>query len=452
VRSGVRPRSDTVVVPRSHSDGSCTNRRRVLGTHRRDGVVGRQTRGVSVETPAVVSTHPLGDRQFRWFFAGRLVSLTGSSMVWVALTFAILEASGSAGDLGIVLASYTVPLALFQLFGGALADRFSRSAVLVVSHLGSALTQGTMAALLLTGNYRLAVVAALAALNGTLQAVSGPALIGIVPELVPRPVIQRANALLGGTRNATKIAGPALAGLLVAGAGGGWAIAVDAVAYLVAALCMARLRLPAPVRAAGATMLRDLREGWTVFRSMTWVWVGSVTLAVLNFLQAGVWGVLGPLLAEETFGAAAWGLVLSASAVGFLVSSVVMYRVTFTHLLGIGHLCLVLQAVPLVLLGLDVPVAVLVVGSFLSGAGTGVYGIAYETSVHEHVPGDKLSRVASIDTLAALVPVPLGQLAVIPMAAAIGDAQVAVVWGVAFGVIALAVLLVRPVRELRHQI
>ncbi len=405
---------------------------------------------MSADVGTAAVAHPLKDPQFRWFFLGRLVSMTGSSMVWVALTFAILEASGSAGDLGIVLAAYTVPLGLFQLFGGALADRFSRSAVLVSSHLGAALTQGAMATLLLTGNYRLAVVAALAALNGTLQAISGPALVGIVPELVQRPLIQRANALLGGTRNATRIVGPALAGLLVASAGGGWAIAVDAAAYLVAALCMTRLRLAAPVRAADATLLRDLREGWTVFRSMTWVWVGAVALAALNFLQAGVWGVLGPLLAEDTFGPAAWGIVLSANAVGFLVSSVVMYRVTFTHLLGTGHLCLVLQAVPLVLLGTGVPVPVLVVGAFLSGAGTGVYGIAYETSIHEHVPGDKLSRVASIDMLAALWPVPLGQLAVIPAAAAFGNARVAVVWGLAFAVIALAVLAVRPIRTLRH--
>jgi hypothetical protein len=124
--------------------------------------------------------------------------------------------------------------------------------------------------------------------------------------------------------------------------------------------------------------------------------------------------------------------------------------VTFTHLLGIGHLFLTLQAVPLVLLGLDVPVAVLVGGAFLSGAGTGIYGIAYETSFHEHVPGQAMSRVASIDALAALFPVPLGQLAVIPAAAAFGDQQVAVVWGLAFAVVSLAVLAVRPIRRLRH--
>jgi MFS family permease len=402
------------------------------------------------EAPTAVA-HPLRDPQFRWFFAGRLVSMTGSSMVWVALTFAILEASDRTSDLSIVVASYTVPLALFQLFGGAVADRFSRSTVLVVTHLGSAVTQGTSALLLLTGNYHLVVLAALSALNGTMQALSGPALIGIVPDLVDTRLIQRANALLGATRNATRIVGPALAGLIVAGAGGGWAVAVDALAYLVAALCLSRLRLPAPVRAAGASMLRDLRDGWDSFRSRTWVWAGSLSFAVINFVQAGVWGVLGPVIAEDTIGAASWGLVLSATAAGFLVSSVVMYRVTFTHLLGVGQAFLVLGALPLVLLGLGVPTPVLVVGAFLSGVGTGVYGIAYETSFQEHIPGESLSRVASIDSMWSLVTVPLGQLAVIPVAAAFGDAQVAVVAGLVFAVVAVGMLAVRPVRQLRHQ-
>ena len=424
--------SDTAVVPRSQRTG-------------------RQTRGVSddVGTEAPVA-HPLKDRQFRWFFAGRLVSMTGSSMVWVALTFAILEASDRTSDLSIVVASYTIPLAGFQLFGGAIADRFSRSAVLVATHLGSALTQATSALLLLTGNYHLAVLAALSAVNGTMQALSGPALIGIVPDLVDRGLIQRANALLGATRNATRIVGPSLAGLVVAGAGGGWAVAVDAFAYLVAALCLSRLRLPAPVRAAGASMLRDLREGWQAFRSRTWVWAGSSSFALINLVHAGVWGVLGPVIAEDTIGAASWGVVLSAMAAGFLVSSIVMYRVTFTHLLGVGQAFLVLGGLPLVLLGLGVPTPVLVAGAFLAGAGTGVYGIAYETSFQEHIPGESLSRVGSIDSMASLVTVPLGQLAVIPVAAAFGDAQVAVAGGIFFGAVALAMLAVRPIRTLRH--
>jgi hypothetical protein len=330
------------------------------------------------------------------------------------------------------------------------ADRFSRSAVLVLTHLGSALAQTVAAVLLLTGHYQLVAIAGCAVANGTMQALGSPALVGIVPELVDRPAIQRANALLGATRNGTKIVGPALAGLVVAGAGGGWAVAVDAASYLLAALCLGRLRLPAPVRAAGASMLRDLREGWGVFRSLTWVWVGSLSFAVINFVHAGVWGVLGPVIAEDTIGAASWGLVLSASAAGFLVSSVAMYRITFRYLLRVGQACLVVAGLELVLLGLGAGVPALVAGAFLAGMGTGVYGIAYETSMQEHIPAAALSRVASIDNLGSMATVPLGQLAVIPVAAAFGDAEVAVVSGVIFSVVALAVLAVRPVRQLRH--
>jgi MFS family permease len=187
-----------------------------------------------------------------------------------------------------------------------------------------------------------------------------------------------------------------------------------------------------------------------VFRSLTWVWAGSLAFAGINFVQAGVWGVLGPVIAQDTIGAGAWGLVLSASAVGFLVSSIVMYRLTVTHLLRAGQVCAVLGAAPLLLLGLGAPVPVLIAGAFLSGAGTGIYGIAYETSMQEHIPGDSLSRVASIDNFGSLVTVPLGQLAVIPVAAAFGDAQVAVAGGIGYAAVALLVLAVRPVRELRH--
>ena len=95
--------------------------------------------------------------------------------------------------------------------------------------------------------------------------------------------------------------GPSVAGLVVVGAGGGWAVAVDAASYLVAAACLARLRLPAPVRAAGTSMLRDLREGWSVFCSLSWVWTASLAFGLINFVQAGVWGVLGPVIAQDTW-------------------------------------------------------------------------------------------------------------------------------------------------------
>ena len=127
-----------------------------------------------------------------------------------------------------------------------------------------------------------------------------------------------------------------------------------------------------------------------------------------------------------------------------------MYRVTFRRLLFVGHVFAVLGALPLVLLGLGVPVPVLVTGAFFAGIALGVYGISYETSLQEHVPGDSLARVASIDNLGSLVPVPLGQLAVIPIAAAFGDAQVALAAGVLYAVVAAVLLGVRSIRQLPH--
>jgi len=128
-----------------------------------------------------------------------------------------------------------------------------------------------------------------------------------------------------------------------------------------------------------------------------------------------------------------------------------MYRLTFRRLLFVGHVFAVLGALPLVLLGLGVPVPVLVAGAFLAGIALGVYGIAYETSLQEHVPGTSLSRVAAIDNLGSLVPVPLGQLAVIPIAAAFGDALVVLVAGIVYAVVAAAVLAVRSIRQLPHE-
>jgi hypothetical protein len=183
---------------------------------------------------------------FRGFFFGRLVSLLGSSMTPVALALAVLNASGRPTDLGVVLACQIIPQLALLLVGGAVGDRFSRRAVLVVANLGAGLTQGGMAVLLLSGHYGLPSIAALSAANGALAAFTSPALRGMVPEVVAPADLQRANSLLAATQNAASVLGPTAAGLLVVGVGGGWAIALDALSFVAAAMFFARL--PATTR------------------------------------------------------------------------------------------------------------------------------------------------------------------------------------------------------------
>ena len=129
------------------------------------------------------SLSPMRTAPFRWFFVGRAASLIGNAMAPIALAFAVLDLTGRASDLGLVLAARSIPMAGLMLVGGVIADRFSRSQVLVVSHVGAAITQGAVAVLLISGSAELWMLIGLEFANGTLLAFSFPALQGAVPQV-----------------------------------------------------------------------------------------------------------------------------------------------------------------------------------------------------------------------------------------------------------------------------
>lgn len=397
------------------------------------------------------ATDPWQRTGFRWLFAGQLVSLAGGSMTPVALSFAVLDASGRSGDLALVLAAQSLTLLAFLLLGGAVADRVPRGRVLVVSNLGACATQGAVAGLLLSHQYHLGLIVALETANGACAAFTTPALRGILPQLVDRGSLHRANSILSTSRSATKVLGPTLAGVVVAGFGGGWAIAFDALSFAVAAFCMARLNATtqlndAPVR---TTMVSNLREGWDQFRDRTWVVVVVATFAGSNFILAGVWLVLGPSIAQQSIGSTGWGIVLSTRAIGLLVMGLIMYRLTPTHPLRWGQIGAALFALPLLALGLTLPTPWLATAAVVAGAGSAVTAITWDTALQQHVPQHALSRVASYDTLGSFATVPLGQLAVVPIAAALGSRFVAIAGAILWAALTLGALSARSVRHLQ---
>ncbi|ACU73002.1 major facilitator superfamily MFS_1 [Catenulispora acidiphila DSM 44928] len=389
---------------------------------------------------------------FRYFFTGQTVSLLGTAMSPVALAFAVLAAShDKATDLGVVLTAHMVPMLVFLLVGGATADRFARRTVLVWANLGSGLTQGAVAALLLTGHFSLVLVALLELLNGVLAAFTTPALRGFVPELVERHQIQQANALLSSMRNATKIFGPSLSGVLVVAIGGGPAIAFDAATYLFAAICLRLLSSTShPKKAARTGILADIREGWGQFLGFRWVWTVSATFCLMNLVQTGTWQILGPELTKKTSGVAAWGFVLSARGVGLLVMSTLLTRLTIRRFLAFGQVMSALGAVPLLILGARLPAPFLIAAAFVAGLGSAVASVSWDTSLQEHVPPQSLSRVCSFDDLLSYAAIPIGQLSVGPLAAAFGGFRVVTIAGSIYAAAALFPLAFRPVRRLTH--
>jgi MFS family permease len=398
------------------------------------------------------SLAPLRGAPFRWFFVGRAASLLGNAMAPIALAFAVLDLTGEASDLGLVLAARSIPMAGLMLVGGVIADRVSRSLVLQVSHLGAAVTQGAVAVLLISGGAELWMLIALEFANGTLFAFSFPALQGAIPQVTERRHLQQANAMLAFARNATMIVGPSIAGLLVVTVGSGWAIGYDAVSFVVAAYCMGRLRLPTLERAERTSMLHDLRVGWSEFTSRTWVWVVVVAFGVLNMIHAGVWFTLGPAVAKDTIGEGQWGLVISGEAVGFFVMSLILLRVSLRYPLRAGMIGVTALGLPMALLGLEPQVIALVATAFIAGAGGEVFGIGWQTAMHEHIPSDVLSRVWSYDAFGSFVALPVGQVLVGPLAALWGEREVVVGGAAIYIALGFATLLSKSVRNLERAV
>jgi MFS family permease len=400
-------------------------------------------------TDAATPVRRLLTGRFGWFFLGRTVDLAGSSMTTVALALAVLQASGRAADLGIVLAANMIPTLVLLLVGGAVADRVRRRTVLIVANLATAAVMAAMAATLITDHYDRLVIAGLALASGAVSAFSQPALRGIVPELVGRQDLQRANAILASSQNTVRILGPMIASVLVATVGAGWALAADAGSCLLAAAAFTRVPGASRPPAADRALWRDLVDGWSVFRSMRWVVVMTISFALVNAFNVGPWNVLGPQVVSEKDGAVGWGAVQTARAVGLLVMSVVAVKVVLRRPLRDGRIWGALAGLPLLAVGLAGNAWIVAAAAFVGGLGFTVAAITWEATLQAAVPEESLSRVAAYDDLLSYLAIPLAQLAVGPLAARYGANEVSVACGIAFVVACLAPLLSREVRDLR---
>ena len=394
---------------------------------------------------------PMRVPNFRWYFLSTFVNMAGSTMAPVALAFAVLEVSNSPTALGAVLAANSIPLVLFMLFGGVVADRLPRVLILRVGNLVLAATQGMAATLVITDHAELWMLIVLEALNGLTLALVFPAFAAIMPQLVPREMLQSANVLQSMSRGALRVIGPSIAGLLVVTIGPGWALAADALSYLVASLLLVLVSLPRPVRDASApSTLAELREGWSLFVGTTWLWVIVLAFGVLNAIHAGALNTLGPVVAKDTIGEQGWGYILSAESLGLLAMTAVMLRRRLERPLFFGMLGIATAGIPIILLGARPELVPLVALAFVAGAGIELFSLGWMLAMQENIEERMLSRAFSYDALGSFVAMPIGQLAYGPLALAFGFRDVLVVSGVVYIVICLLTLLSASVRNLQR--
>ncbi|MGP3985297.1 MFS transporter [Streptomyces sp. 3N207] len=374
-------------------------------------------------------------RGFRELALGRALTFFGNSMAPVVLAFAVLDLGGSAVDVGLVVGARSVSNVVLLLFGGLLADRMPRALVLQGAALSAALVQSGVGLAVLLDRAPVGVLLVLSVVQGAVAAVSIPASAALVPLTVSPGELRPANALSRMGINTGMIAGTSLGGLLAAVAGPGWGMVLNGVAFLGAAFAY-RLagrelvrREPAR-RDAGAAQTaapaepvrpwRELREGWTEFVSRTWVWVVVLQFFVVNAVSAGGIQVLGPTVADATFGRTAWGFVLGTQMAGALVGGLLVARSRSRHALRIGVAVVALDALPLLALAQSADVALLLAAMFVNGIALEQFSVAWDLSLQENVPQEKLARVYSYDALGSTLALPLGEMAAGPLAERFG--------------------------------
>ncbi|MEY9967073.1 MFS family permease [Streptacidiphilus sp. MAP12-16] len=399
---------------------------------------------------------PLRHPAFRFLAAGRGVNLLGNGVAPIALSFAVLDLTGSVNDLGLVVGARSLFNVIFLLFGGVLADRLPRHLVLVGSGVLSACSQAAVATLVLTHSATIPLLIVLSAANGVFAAFALPASSALVPQTVPAELRRSANALNRMLANTAMIVGASLGGLLVATVGPGWGLAVDAASFGLAAVIFAQVRI-APDKSAAepdagpdagprAGLVAELREGWSEFASRTWVWVIVVAFGFLNAALSMSVQVLGPVVADHSFGRSGWGVVLASQTAGMVVGGLIALRLRPRRLLLMGVACVGAEVLMPLGLALQEQVYALALTGFVVGMCIEQFGIAWETSLQQEIPVDKLARVYSYDMIGSFVAIPVAQVAAGPLAHAFGTR--AALFGAA-GTIAVSTITMLAVRDVR---
>lgn len=395
----------------------------------------------------------LAEPNFARFITGYILSLTGSAMVPVALSFTLYAQGGGAAAVSKVLAAETFPMVVLLLIGGTIADRYPRRSVMIASDVLRFASQGLLAILLLSHHAALPTVMILMALIGAGNAFYLPGRTGLMPQLVSPASLQSANGLTAIAQSTAAVAGPVVAGILVATTGGGVAIALDAVSYGISASLLASLSLSAHVRPPTASVLTQLREGWSEFTRHTWLWAIVLQFSLMHLLVVGPLFVLGSLgFAHIPHGALGWGGLLALRGAGAVAGGIVALRLAPQRPILASCLWFPLYAFAPASLAAHLPYGITLACFFLGGFALAIFGVLFTTTLQREIRPDRLSRVSAYFMFGSSSLLPVGFLMAAPLGAVLGR-DGALWFGASFTILSmLVVLLVKDVRLLRRPV
>ena len=400
--------------------------------------------GAGVSTFAALKT-----RNYRYYWLGLVCYVLGHRAEYVTFAWMVWEVTRDPLYLGYLGLAQGVPLVVFQLYGGVLADRMDRLRLLIGTQLLTAVTLVIAFTMALTGTVRIVPLLALAALSSVFRAFDEPSRLSLIPQLIDRARLSNAIALGSIPWQAGRMIGPSIAGILIAAFGGTVGFAMAAIASVAALVLYSRLRLEGqPSAGHGQNMLRQLVEGLS-FVAHNFVFAALIALALFNATFGLSYVTLLPIFADVYFemGARGFGWLNAAHGCGALAGTLTV--ATLAHAIRRPGVVLLTgaTAMGLALMAFAVsPTMALAFASLLIvGYSNTFYLTQVSTFMQQNVPDHLRGRVLSIYSLCWNM-LPLGGLIGGALASAV-NARFAVAVGGAM--VAANALLLLTSRRLR---
>ena len=399
---------------------------------------------------------PLRLRDFRLLWTGMVVSLLGDGIFLVAMAWQVYELSDAPTALSIVGIAMSTPHLFLLLIGGVVSDRFDRRAVMIGADLVRGAAVGAMGFLSLSGNIEVWHIAVLAGFYGSGTAFFGPSFDAIVPDLVPSDLLTEANALDQFVRPAAwQLAGPAIGGLAIGAWGVGSAFLLDAGTFAVSIVALVAMR-PRPRASTpddGATVFRDVAEGFRFIRSHVWLWGTflAATLAYLSFL--GPIEVLLPLIVKNEMGRSArdLGFILAVGGIGSISAAIfVGHRGIPRRNMTFIYICWTISTLAVAGYGLARVPWQAMIAAFVFGSLESAGLIAWATTKQRFVPGRLLGRVSSLDWFISIGLVPLSYALTGPLAELFGARTTLVGAGILGSAVTFAFLFLPGMRDIER--
>lgn len=350
-------------------------------------------------------------RDFRLLWGGQTISFVGDAAFIVALGWRVIDLTGKASSLGFVLALESLAMLTTLLWGGVLADRYSRRLLMIGSDVARAVVMLVFCVVDATGHLSLAGVLALAVCFGLADGFFQPAFGGIVPLVVDLPMLPSANSWIGIARQGSAIVGPAIAAGLYGVSGPTVVWGIDSASFLVSAGALWRARPRAIQPSPQLGMRKELAAGFRYVISVPWIWTGISAATVILMLAMAPFTALLPRVVQSHYhrGVGSYGLLFSAMAAGMVVGSLIWAR---WHprkwRVAICFAAFGINDIGIVVVALSPWYPLAVVAGVWRGLWIGIGIAAWLTLISELVPEHLLSRVMSFDFFGSLGLTPVG--------------------------------------------